>query len=77
VFFETQPADWKSIDNGGNDQVFAVTFFGGGFDPHRKRNFVEYLNQIIPLAASEAGGIAVSQLGFEDYATYHELHPGG
>ena len=77
VFFEHDPGNMKLLVNGGNDQIFAVTFFGGGFGVHRKRNFVEYLNQIVPLAASEAGAIAVSQLGFEDYAVYHELHPEG
>lgn len=77
VFYETDPGNMRLVVNGGNDAIFAVTFFGSGDDPHRKRNFVEYLNQIVPLAASEAGAIAVSQLGFNDYGEYHELHPNG
>lgn len=76
VFFEHEPADWKPVENGGNDQLFAVTIWGP--DPnHRKRYVTEYLNQIIPYASDTAGAIAVSMIGFNDYKTYHELFPNG
>jgi len=75
VFYANWPGGfWRGPESGGNDQVFAVTFIPPG---HRKANFVQYLNQIVPLASTPAGAIAVSQIGFFDYGPYHDAHPDG
>jgi hypothetical protein len=68
IFYATQQP--LNLDRG--DLLLAVTPI---VDFDRKRNFVQYMNQIYPYASTTAGAIAVSQIGLNDYVTYRTLHP--
>lgn len=68
----------RTVDQGGNDTIYAVTLVPHVHDKGlTKGAVVDYLNQIVPLAATTAGAIAISQIGFHDYVTYRQQFPKG